>query len=95
MRRQRSSLKVLKLHDICIEEPDRGMLETEPSEVLRGVNEHLDLERTKLTGFLCYLCGSTSKYRNWDLDDRDLGRNLSDYLVHGGTSPLHERKDRA
>lgn len=88
-------MKVLKLHDICIEEPNRAMFETEPSQVLRGVYERLDLKGTKLPGFLCYLCGSTSEYRNWDLDDKDLVRDLSDYLVHNGTSPLNERKDRA
>lgn len=95
MRRQRSSLKVLKLHDICIEEPNRVMIETEPSEVLRGVHEYLTLERVKLSRCLCYMCGSTSEYRNWGLDDRDLGHDLAGYLVHGGTNPLNKRKECA
>jgi hypothetical protein len=93
MQRQRSTLKVLKLHDICFEvDAGQDTSQLKPPDVLTTMHELLQLERAQLSGGFGFARVSVGPL--WDLNDPELGRGAADYLVHGGTCPLNDTNNK-
>lgn len=83
LKRHRSTLRVLKLHNVLID----TFLGPGPLEILATIHKTLQLERAKLSG-------NFSGEQTWDLSDTSLARAVEEYLVHGGTCPLNATNSR-
>jgi hypothetical protein len=94
LKRQRSSLKMLKLHNICIavdqESADPEALDPMMlPELLTKLREVVTLQRAKLTGYFSSgLNINNGTWKSWDLDSH--GRAAAKYLVEGGVCPLND-----
>jgi hypothetical protein len=96
LERQRSTLKVLKLHNICIavneENANPEALDPMmPPEFLAKLREVVTLQRARLTGYLSSgLDAVGGTWDSWDLSSHDLAHATAIYLVDGGDCPLND-----
>jgi hypothetical protein len=96
LERQRSTLKVLKLHNICIavdqdnvdsEESDATM----PSEFLAKLRDVVTLRRAQLSGYISSgLDADGGTWDSWDFDTKGLAHAVATYLLDGGDCPLND-----
>jgi hypothetical protein len=95
LHRQRSTLKVLKLHNIWID-PDADLIQSQemdwfpikPPELLTKMRDIVQLERASLSGYfgLSFAIGGDL----WDFGDECLAQAAEKFLIEGGNCPLNE-----
>jgi hypothetical protein len=98
LERQRSTLRVLKMHNVWFESDNLSPATSEIAfatklpEFIERIHKIVCLERAKWTGWVGRTrdeTHATGSLVGWDLDDPRIACSIAEYLINGGVCPLN------
>jgi hypothetical protein len=101
LERQRSTLKILKMHNIWFEPDSLSLTVSEIAfatrlpEFVERIHKILQLERARWSGWVgrtrdeTHAITGSLNIVGWDLDDPRIARSIADCLIKGGVCPLN------
>jgi hypothetical protein len=98
LERQRSTLRILKMHNVWFESDNLSPATSEIAfatklpEFIERIHKIVCLERAKWSGWVGRTrdeTHATGSLVGWDLDDPRIACSIAEYLINGGVCPLN------